>query len=142
MQLNLKGSYSYLISHTFPGLLLGLEIILAFKLFTPYDGFKIVNEIDYKLVTIGNLTPLLIVLYIITTLFGLIVDAIHHYVFRGLEEKLESSKIYKHIKTLDQLNIFTKIDDDYWYYYETCGNIAFSMMPGIILIPMNLVILY
>lgn len=139
MEFNFKRSYSYLTAHTFPGLLLGLETILAFKLFTPHDGFKFIYDMDYKSISAVNLIPILIILYVMSTLLGLIVDAIHHYIFRNFEEKLETEKIYKYIKTNAQLNIFTKIDDDNWYYSETCINIALSIVPGLILIPIYLI---
>lgn len=133
MQIDFKGSYSYLISHTFPGLLAGVEVVLFFKLFTPIDVF----EILYNICKTGNLIVLLL-LFVLSTVMGLIVDAIHHRLFRKSEEKLKSDELYKYIKNTDHLNIFTKIDNDYWYYYETCANIMLSLLPGVIFIPILL----
>lgn len=135
MQIDFKGTYSYLTSHTFPGLLAGLEIILFFKLFTPFDGFKILFEIDYKAT---NLIVLLTIMFVLSTLIGLIIDAIHHRLFRKLEGELNTDEIYKHIRNTDQLNIFNKIDNDYWYYYEAYANILIAIAPGIILVPILL----
>ncbi len=135
MQIDFKGSYSYLTSHTLPGLLAGLEVILFFKLFTPFDGFKVLFGIDYKA---ANLIALVAVIFVLSTLIGLIIDAIHHKLFRKLEDKLNTDEIYKYIKNADQLNIFTKIDNDYWYYYEACANIMIAIAPGIVLVPILL----
>jgi len=135
MHIDFKGAYSYLTSHTFPGLLAGLEVIIFFKLFTPRDGFKILFEIDYNA---ANLIVLLIVIYVLSTLMGLIVDAIHHRLFRKLEEQLKTEEIYRYIKNGEQLSIFIKIDNDYWYYYETCANIMIAILPGIIFVPILL----
>jgi hypothetical protein len=68
-----KISYGQLISHTFPGLLLAIEIILFFKLFTPYDGFNFLYTIDYK---VTNFIGILIVFYVLSTILGVVLDGI------------------------------------------------------------------
>lgn len=133
MDINFKElSYGNLISHTFPGLVLLLEIVLAFKLFTPIDGFKILLEIDFKVI---NIIALLIVLYIFSTIVGIILDGIHHFIFKK-KEGWDGYEIYKVISSIEQLQIYKKlVDEEYWYYYECYANIGISMIPGAFLIP-------
>jgi hypothetical protein len=129
--------YGYLISHTFPGLFLAFEIIICFSLFTPIDLFGIIYSIDYKII---NLIGLLISLYVISTILGIILDGIHHYIFEKWEDEGKSLEecveIYEHIKSIEQLQIYRQtLDKDYWYYYECYANIAIAMIPGIMLFP-------
>jgi hypothetical protein len=91
-------SYGNLISHTFPGLFLAFEIILAFRLFTPFNGFNFICSINY---TVTNVLGILIGVYVIATLLGIILDAIHHVAFKSKEGY--GYEIYKFIKNVDQL---------------------------------------
>jgi len=135
MEIDVKGSYGHLISHTFPGLLLGLELMLAFKLFTPFDAFHYLYSIDYK---ITNFLVILIVIFVISTILGIILDGVHHYFFRRYEDYSKYYKIYELISNNTQLEICRQIDADFWYYYESFTNIAISMFPGIFLLPIFL----
>jgi hypothetical protein len=132
MELNFKElSYGNLISHTFPGLFLGLEIILAFKIFTPFDGFNFLYKIDYR---VTNIIAILVIAYIFSTLLGIILDGIHHFIFRSKESW--DYEVYKFIGSLEQLQIYKKcVDEDNWYYYEAYANIGIAMVPGIFLLP-------
>jgi hypothetical protein len=93
--------YGYLISHTFPGLFLAFEIILAFSLFSPINIFNIIYSIDYKII---NVIVLLIILYVFSTMFGIILDGVHHFIFRKWEERdinlEEQFEIYEYIRTI------------------------------------------
>lgn len=55
MELKLKDmSYGLLLSHTFPGLLFGLEIALAFHLFTNFSIYKFLfslQKFDFAVLT-------------------------------------------------------------------------------------------
>jgi len=96
--------YGYLISHTFPGIFLGFEIMFAFTMFTPINIFNIICSIDYKIV---NIVALIIVIYIISTLLGVILDGIHHFIFAKWESDNktleESFEIYEYIASMEQL---------------------------------------
>jgi hypothetical protein len=80
MDIDIKGTYGYLVSHTFPGLLFVMQIALGFKLFTPFDAFRLLYTIDIKAV---NLIAILIIFYVISTIFGIIIDGIHHFILKG-----------------------------------------------------------
>jgi hypothetical protein len=134
MELNFKKTYVFLISHTLPGLVFGIQIILAFKLFTNYDGFMFLYKIDYGAV---NFIALLIILYVVSTLLGIILDAAHHYIFNKMEKKVNYD-LFKFIKNKDQLELYIHIDEDYWYSYEAYANTALAMAPGILFLPLFL----
>ncbi|MHB8158417.1 MAG: hypothetical protein ACYDEQ_13670 [Desulfocucumaceae bacterium] len=104
------------------------------------ESTTIVKDIP-NLITLS----LLSILYILSTLFGLIIDAIRHSIFKIMyiitkrvrcEEDIYNNDkdIYKLIKNADQLQLYNKIDEDYWYYYEAYFNIALALIPGIIII--------
>jgi hypothetical protein len=135
MEIDVKGSYGHLISHTFPGLLLGLELMIAFKLFTPFDGFIFLYSINYKIV---NFLVILIVIFIISTILGIILDGVHHWLLRNYEDYSNYYEIYKLISNNTQMELCRQIDADYWYFYESFVNIALAMSPGILLIPILL----
>ncbi len=129
--------YNYLISHTFPGIFLWFEIILAFSLFTPINIFNMLCSVDYKII---NIIILIIIIYIISTLLGIVLDGIHHYIFAKWESNNKSLKeqfeIYEYISSIEQLQICKQtVDKDYWYYYECYANLAIAMIPGILLFP-------
>ena len=88
MEFNFKRSYSLFNSaYISLGLSIGFRnhigVVNYLRL---YDWFKFIYEMDYKSISAVNLIPILIILYVISTLLGLIVDAIHHYIFRKFEE--------------------------------------------------------
>jgi hypothetical protein len=93
--------YGYLISHTFPGLFLAFEIIIAFSLFTPYNILHLIYSIDYKII---NILALLIVLYIFSTMLGVILDGVHHLIFAKWEDRdrsiEDSFEIYEYMQTI------------------------------------------
>jgi hypothetical protein len=130
MKVGFRLSYANLISHTFPGLLLILDIWLAFQL-TPFDLFNRLrfNIYFYKNYEFFSIT--LIIIYVISTLFGIVIDAFRHWIFREREKRLRKD-VYLHIHNSDQLAIYNKIEEDYYFYYEAYINIAISMIIGLI----------
>ena len=78
---------------------------------------------------------LLIIIYIVSTLLGIVIDAIHHCFFRNDEKEAMSTygEIYRYIKDKDQLAIYDRIERDNWYYYEAYANIAISLALGLII---------
>lgn len=142
MKVNIKSPYRYLISHTFPGLLLLLEIIFLLRIWKDYVSYKsiclinIINDIINIVSDMPNLIMLLTIFFIFSTLIGIVIDAFRHLLFREPEKKLKDKEIYEVIKNADQLALYNRIDDDYWYFYEAYGNIALalSMLPLTLLI--------
>lgn len=135
MEFKLKDmSYGLLLSHTFPGILLELEILVAFELFTPLNILGRIFNIENN---ITNLISLLIVAFVSATIFGFILDGIHHCLFRKLEGS--DCKIYEVITKTEQMQIYKHfVEDDLWYPYEAYANIAIAMSPGILLLPYGL----
>ncbi len=142
MEFKIKGmSYSLLLSHTFPGLLFGLQILLAFALFTK---FNIIIFLYSQGTNAINLVSFLIVTFVFSTLLGFIVDGIHHFFFEDLPDIIskerESSccnmKLFQFITTTQQAQIYRVfLLDDFWYPYEAYANVGISMIPGLILLP-------
>jgi hypothetical protein len=72
MEFNIKGmSYSLLLSHTFPGLLFGLQILLAFALYTKFNVITFLSSQENNAI---NLVSFLTVTFVFSTLLGFIVD--------------------------------------------------------------------
>jgi hypothetical protein len=148
MKFELKDIYNYLLSHTFPGLLLGIEILLALYWFTnlPVDAF---------IVEICKTKPTLLIIigYALSTLLGFIIDGLHHFYYEDLYKlynkhfckdqnykiseilNSESNNIFLPLKDTDKLNIYTHvIDDDYYYQYEAYANTTIVMFFGFVLL--------
>ena len=83
--------YRYLLSHTFPGLILGIEIILAIYWFSDLP-VKACIETGFK----QHASVIILIGYAISTLMGFIVDGIHHFFF----EDLLDIKILVYFKSL------------------------------------------
>ena len=141
MEFKIKGmSYSLLLSHTFPGLLFGLQILLAFALFTK---FNVITFLSLQETNAINLVSFLTVTFVFSTLLGFIVDGVHHFIFEDFFDKILkrgnsccNMKLFQFIKTTQQAQIYRVfLLDDYWYPYEAYANIGISMMPGLILLP-------
>jgi hypothetical protein len=82
--------YGHIISHTFPGILLTFEIGLTFSLLTNINIFNTICSIDYKAI---NILFLFIILFVCSTIFGIILDCVHHFLFYHWEAKSENMKI-------------------------------------------------
>lgn len=81
--------------------LLLLEIVLAFKYFTPIDGFKMLLQIDYKVI---NIISLFIVLYIFSIIIGIVSDGIYHFIFKK-KEGWDCYEIYNVISSIEKLQM-------------------------------------
>jgi hypothetical protein len=152
MTFQLKDMYNYLLSHTFPGLLLGVEIILAFYWFTnlPVDVFivKICKT---------NPTLLIIIGYALSTLLGFIIDGLHHYFYEDIQDtkwyedhfgknhneisskpiNCQSKNKFISLKDSDKFYIYTHfVEDDYYYPYEAYANTSIAMSFGLVLLIM------
>jgi hypothetical protein len=141
MEFNIKGmSYSLLLSHTFPGLLFGLQILLAFALYTKFNVITFLSSQENNAI---NLVSFLTVTFVFSTLLGFIVDGVHHFIFEDFlniilkrKDSCCNMKLFQFIKTNQQAQIYRVfLLDDYWYPYEAYANIGISMMPGLILLP-------
>ena len=131
--MNIKNvSYNMILSHTFPGILLECEILLAFQLFSPSN---IINKVSaFAQANVSNIVFFFALFFVLATIFGVILDGIHHLIFRKQEN--ETYGIYKYITSLERMQIVRGLlDDDFWYPYEAYANIWISMTPGLILLP-------
>jgi hypothetical protein len=132
-------SYGLLLSHTFPGLLFGLEILLAFELFTKINIINLLFLIENNA---SNLIAIFIAVFVSATLLGFILDGIHHFIFEDVYEKIVlkknpyNLKLFQLIKNAEQMHIYKHfLEDDLWYPYEAYANIGIAMLPGLILLP-------
>jgi len=132
-------SYGLLLSHTFPGLLFGLEILLAFALFTKINIVNLLFSIENNT---SNLIAIFIAVFVSATLLGFILDGIHHFIFEDVYEKIVlkdnpyNLKLFQVIKNAEQMHIYKHfLEDDLWYPYEAYANIGIAMLPGLILLP-------
>lgn len=79
---------------------------------------------------------ILIIVFIFSTVIGVILDGVHHFVFSKIEGYDYGYEIYKVIDNIDQFQMFKElVDNDYWYYYEYYANIVIAMFPGIFMLP-------
>ena len=129
-------SYGLLLSHTFPGLLLEVEVIIAFRFFTKLDMplysmlFGGVTE-NYSML---RAAATLAGMFIVATLLGIVIDGIHHWIYEGLWRKEADYEIYKYIRNTQQMQIYIHfVEDDLWYYYEAYANTGIAMIPGFFL---------
>jgi len=125
-------SYSTVLSHVFPGIVLELQMLLALALFSPTPILaKISTFIQTNLSTFLSFGILFLVL---ATILGFILDGIHHFIFRKREAKIDG--IYRYMTSIERLEIArSTLDEDLWYPYEAYANIAIAMLPGIGLLP-------
>lgn len=135
MKFELKDMYSFLLSHTFPGLLVLIEILLALHWFARLDVLPFLQKI-WSTAQAGNIIILLILAYAFSTLLGIILDGVHHFFLEDIwdikqKEKDEKFKAFSDNLRMDVYKHF--LDDDLWYYYEAYANISFAMIPGGIL---------
>jgi hypothetical protein len=138
MEFRIRGmSYGLLLSHTFPGLLLEIEVVLAFQFFTNvnlarYSSFVVDTGAAQSAVRI---VALAIAMLVCATLLGIVIDGVHHW-FWERRIKKEDYEIHKHIKSVEQMQIYIHfVEDDLWYYYEAYANTAIAMIPGLGLLP-------
>lgn len=142
MKFELKDMYKFLISHTFPGLLVLIEILLCYQWFVDNNFWTYLQQ-KWPAET-GTIIIILILSYAFSTLLGLIVDSVHHFI-HDLYEKIakiilpdnvnqDDKNEYDAIKDTLSLEVYNSyIDDDLYYYYEAYSNICVAMVPGLFL---------
>lgn len=140
MEINSKDiRFGNIISHTFPGIILMMEVIIGFDLLTDK---RICYTLFNEMKNVPNLIALLIVYTVIATMFGLIIDATQHFFTDIIQSIIHKGKNYKFfiahkkIKNIEQLNIYDYFCiDNLWYYYECYANTALALIPGIFVAP-------
>ncbi len=146
MKFELKDMYNYLISHTFPGAILGVEILLALQWFFNFDVLSLTKKIfSYSA---GGILFFIIGTYAVSTLLGLIIDAIHHFCYEDfpIPQKLnklmhinkpEAPKYNRFDGIVDDMSMEAYkhfISEEYYYPYEAFANISVVMFFGIYLL--------
>ena len=96
MNFEFRGMYKYLTSHTFPGLLLGVEILYIVKIIKPALWFYFLQICCSNTSTVIVLS---ILAYAFSTLLGVVVDSVHHFLYENVD--------YNHfkIKRNDELTV-------------------------------------
>ena len=134
---NLKDMYSFLLSHTFPGLLVTCELILSLQWFVTPDVYPIIHTLWTA--KTSNTIIIIILLYVVSTLFGIILDAVHHLLFEDLpglilKDWAKLGAKFPAITDSLRVDIYKHfLEDDFWYPYEAYSNIAIALLPGILL---------
>ena len=132
--------FGYVISHTFPGFILSIELMIGIDMLTNKRiCFLIFQQMDFL-----SIVGILGIFAIGATIFGLIIDAIQHFIFENLIDKIitrkgeqiyEAMYVHKVIKTMEHFLIYQHlIEDAFWYYYEAYANIAISLILGFFVI--------
>ena len=139
MDFKLRDMYSYLLSHTFPGLFLGLEILLALQWFAHFDVLLLMQTELSKPQNTGSIIAVVIVGYAFSTLLGFVLDGIHHFVYEDFLREEKDDNIFYAVNNVEKMQIYQHfVEDDYWYPYEAYANISVAMVPGIFLLPYKL----
>ncbi len=125
-------SYSTILSHVFPGIVMELQILLALALFSPVP---VVTKLSaFMQANVSTFVAFGILFLVLATIFGFILDGIHHFVFRKREATVDG--IYRYMTSLERLEIAqSTLEEDLWYPYEAYANIAIAMLPGVYLLP-------
>lgn len=137
-----KISFGQIISHIFPGVILGIELVILIDLW--YQPVPILGNL-FKLGW-NSQALVLIILIFVGTILGIIIDALHHFLFTDFHWKLIFQKGWRknptgeyEISNLEQLEIYKNmIDEGLLYYYEGYYNIAFALLPSLIIVPLVL----
>lgn len=142
MKFELSDMYKFLLSHTFPGMLLGIEVLFVLQWFA---GYKITELIDHILSSsAGNVVIFIVVAYAFSTSLGFIIDAIHHFLYEELPDMIGKKKDdnendetnkFDAITNADIMKMYIHfVDDDLYYPYEAWANLSIVMFPGIFLL--------
>ena len=125
-------SYSTVLSHVFPGVVLELQILLAFSLFSPIPMLS--KLAAFVQANVSSLLSFGILFFVLATILGFVLDGMHHFFLRNLEQDIFG--VYKYLNSLERLEIArSELDEDLWYPYEAYANIAIAMIPGLGLLP-------
>ena len=142
MKFELSDMYKYLLSHTFPGMLLGIEILIVLQWFA---GYKITELLEHILSSsAGNIVIFVVVAYAFSTSLGFIIDAVHHFLYEDLPEIIDKKKHGDENDETNKFDVITNadimkmyvhfVDDDLYYPYEAWANLSIVMFPGIFLL--------
>ena len=130
MKFELKDMYSFLISHTFPGLLVLVEILLFYQWYVnPHFGEFVQQNWPTETCTI---ILLLILAYAFSTLLGVILDCVHHFILEDFLRKNTIDNKFTAIKDNLSMEVYGHfLEDDLWYFYEAYANVGLAMVPGL-----------
>ena len=130
-------SYGLLLSHTFPGLMLEIEAIIAFQFFTKLDisFYSLLFPDHAGAYATSRLVLTLTGMLIVATLLGFLIDGLHHWIYDRKVKDEANYEIYRHVKSVQQMQIYMHfVEDDLWYYYEAFANTGIVMIPGFLLL--------
>lgn len=132
MKFELKDMYSFLISHTFPGLLVLVELLLFYQWFVN-PNFCNYLKANWPTET-SNVIVILILAYAFSTLFGILLDSIHHFIEDIYNHKEKDGKFIA-INDTFSMDVYKHfLEDDLWYPYEAYANVGIAMTPGLFLL--------
>jgi len=130
-------SFELLLTHIFPGFILLISIFISIDL--EYD-FSIIKYIYKLTITTQQFILSIILLFIFSTLLGLIIDLISSVTFAKFVEKylrkykpdinINKINVFNLIKTNDDLVIYKHFFEQNIYIIDAYSNIALSMLFG------------
>lgn len=134
--------YSHLLAHTFPGFLLAISLFMALDVLSPFN-------LSFQVNTLSGLATLISFIIIIGTIFGVIIDGVHHifivpFYFNFCEiNNLRICKnngipncgninisLFPFFSTFKDKAIETKsyLDKEYYFYSEFFANSSLSLL--------------
>ena len=129
--------FRYLISHTLPGWLFSLEImvILSHKVFacSPNSWKELLQSWQMLVSIVG-------ILLVVGTLAGIIIDGVQHLIFdvfecltaKRIHSRYKIYRIHDSIGTKEELDIFRYfVEESLWHYYEAYINTAIALIPAL-----------
>ncbi|MDE1921645.1 MAG: hypothetical protein KGJ09_04345 [Candidatus Omnitrophica bacterium] len=140
MKFDLKEMYSYLLSHTFPGLLFLVEILMFLRSTIRADIIHLLLNKDYLVI-------LILFGYAVSTLLGTMLDGVQHCFFDCFIDPIVEAKdgdkydmcaerkfkvLFSQDKSMEMYKHF--VEDDFYYPYEAYANISVAMFFGLILL--------
>jgi hypothetical protein len=130
VKFELKDMYSFLISHTFPGLLVLVEILLFYQWCVNPSFWDFVQQNPPT--EAGVIILLLILVYALSTLLGIILDGVHHFILEDFLRKKTIDNKFTAIKDDLSMAVYRHfLEDDLWYPYESYANVSLAMVPGV-----------
>ena len=127
MKFELKDMYGFLLSHTFPGVLVLMEILLYLQWIAKVDVSGFLKQVWSS--SAGGVVVLLILGYAFSTLLGNILDGVHHFFIEDVLRKKQKEEKFQAISDNVTMNIYKHfLEDDLWYPYEGYANISFAII--------------
>ena len=98
-------SYGLLLSHTFPGLMLEIEAIIAFQFFTKLDisFYSLLFPDHAGAYSTSRLVLTLTGMLIVATILGFLIDGLHHWIYDRKVKDEANYEIYRHVKSVQQM---------------------------------------